>query len=80
MAVLNEIDSGQSCRAIANELGVEKTHIQGIVRDKKDILKRREASERERFDSKYTKVRKWLKKMAFMINFLVKFRCNAHSQ
>ena len=56
VAVLKKIDSGQSCRGVASELGVGKTQIQGIVRDKDDILRRWEAGERS--DKKYTKARK----------------------
>ena len=53
VAVLN---SGQSCRKIANELGVGKTQIQGILYDREDITKRWEAGERT--DRKYAKFRK----------------------
>ena len=56
VAVLKKIDSGQSCRKIANELGVGKTQIQGILYDREDITKRWEAG--ERMDRKYAKFRK----------------------
>ena len=56
VAVLKKIDSGQSCRRIASELGVGKTQIQGIVCDREDIMKRWQAGERT--DRKYTKFRK----------------------
>ena len=45
VAVLKKINSRQSCRKIANELGIGKTRIQGIVRDKEDITKQWEDGE-----------------------------------
>ena len=56
VAVLKKIDSGQSCCKIANELGVGKTQIQGILYDREDITKRWEAGECT--DRKYAKFRK----------------------
>ena len=56
VAVLKKIDSGQSCRKIANELGVGKTQIKGILYDREDITKQWEAGERT--DRKYAKFRK----------------------
>ena len=55
VAVL-KIDSRNSCHAVASELGVGKTQIQGIVRDRGDIMKRWEAG--EQLDRKYAKIRK----------------------
>lgn len=54
--MLKKVDSVRLCRSVANELGVEKNQIQGIVRDREDILKRWGSCERS--DKKYTKVRK----------------------
>jgi len=56
VAVLTKIDSGKSCRGIAEELGVGKTQIQNIVKNREDIKKRWESSENK--VKKYTKVRK----------------------
>ena len=40
VAVIQKIDCGKSCRSVAEEIGVGKTEIQGIVKDKEAILKR----------------------------------------
>ena len=37
-SVLTIIDSGKSCRSVAGEIGFGKTQIQGILRDREDIL------------------------------------------
>ena len=54
VAVLKKIDSGQSRRRIASELGIGKTQIQRIVRDREDITKRWKAGELT--DRKYGRV------------------------
>ena len=56
VSVLSKIEKGQSCRSVAEELGVGKTQIQNIVKDKEDILKQWAAGESS--SKKYTKVRK----------------------
>ena len=56
VSVLNKIKKGQSCRSIAEEIGVGKTQIQNIIKDKEDILKRWAAGESSH--KKCTKVRK----------------------
>ena len=56
VAVLNKIDSGMSCRSVAEELGVGKTQIQNIVKEQEDIRKRWASGECS--DKKYAKVRK----------------------
>ena len=38
--VLNKIESGRSCHSVAEEIGVGKTQIQNIVKDKEGIQKR----------------------------------------
>ena len=55
VSVLNKLQR-QSCHSVAEELGVGKTHIQNIAKDKDDILKRWAAGESSK--KKYTKVRK----------------------
>ena len=57
VAVLNKIESGKFCRSVAEEIGVGKTQIQNIVKDKDNIRKRWEAGESAAC-RKYTKVRK----------------------
>ena len=56
VAVLKKVDSGKSCRWVANKLSVGNTEVEGIVCDREDILKWWEAGEHS--DKKYTKVRK----------------------
>ena len=43
--VLKKIDEGKSCRAVSIELGVGKTQVQSIVKEREDILKRWENGE-----------------------------------
>ena len=54
--VLDKIEKGQFCHSVSEELGVGKTQIQNIVKDKEDILKQWAAEESS--SKKYTKVRK----------------------
>ena len=42
---LKKIDEGKSCRAVSSELGVGKTQIQAIVKERDDIQRRWESSE-----------------------------------
>ena len=53
--VLKKIDEGKSCRAASTELGVGKTQVQTIVKERKDIMKRWESGERS--SKKYVKPR-----------------------
>ena len=46
VAVIRKIDCGKSCRSVAQETGVGKTQIHGIVKDKEAILKRWKDGER----------------------------------
>ena len=55
MGVLYSSSKGKSCRAIAKELGVGKTQIQGIIKERDDIKKRWESGGRS--DEKYSKSR-----------------------
>ena len=56
IAVLDKINEGRSCCSIAEDLGVSKTQIQGIVRNKKSIRQQWETGGRA--ERKYSKVRK----------------------
>ena len=56
IAVLDKVESGKSCCSVAEEIGVGKTQVQNIVRDKEDMWKRWAAG--ECLDRKYTKFRK----------------------
>ena len=56
VAVLKSINSGKSGHSVAQEFNVGKTHIQGIVRDREEIVRKLEAGECSR--KKYTKIRK----------------------
>ena len=53
--VLKKIDEGKSCHAISSELGVGKTQIQAIVKERDDIQRRWESGEQS--DKKYVKPR-----------------------
>ena len=55
MAVIRKIDCGKSCCSVAQETGVGKTQIQGIVKNKEAILKRWKDGERSA-DKKYSDV------------------------
>ena len=55
VSVLKKVEDGKSCRSIALELGVGKTQIQSIVKEKDEIMKRWESGSRA--DVKYTKAR-----------------------
>ena len=55
VSVIRNADSGSSCRAIAAELGVGKTQVQTIVKDREDIMRKWE--EGERCTAKYSKPR-----------------------
>ena len=55
MNVLKKIDEGKSCRSVSSELGVGKTQVQTIVKEREDILRRWENGERS--DKKYVKPR-----------------------
>ena len=44
--MLKKVDEGKSCRAVSNELGVGKTQVQTIVKEREDILRRWESGER----------------------------------
>ena len=55
VAVLKKADEGKSCRAIAIEVGVGKTQIQTIVKEREEILKNWESGQRS--DRKYSKPR-----------------------
>ena len=52
---MKKVGDGKSCRSIALELGVAKTQIQSIVKDKDEIMKRWESGSRA--DAKYSKPR-----------------------
>ena len=54
VAVIRKIDCGKSCCSVAEETGVGKTQIQGLVKDKETILKRWKDGERS--DKKYSDV------------------------
>ena len=54
VAVL-KVDQGMSCCAIAIEVGVGKTEVQNIVKERDEIMKQWES--RERSDKKYGKTR-----------------------
>ena len=41
--VIRKFDKGNSCHTISSEIGVGKTQVQSIVRDREDILKRWES-------------------------------------
>ena len=56
IAVLDKTKEGRSCRSIAEDLGVSKTQIQEIVRNKKSIRQQWETGGRA--ERKYSKVRK----------------------
>ena len=56
VSVLDKIEKGQSCCPVAEELGVGRTQIQNIVKNKKDILK--QWADGESSSKMYTKVRK----------------------
>ena len=56
IAGLDKIKEGRSCHSIAEDLGVSKTQIQGIVRNKKSIRQQWETGGRA--ERKYSKVRK----------------------
>ena len=43
--VLKKIDKGKSCPAVSSELGIRKTQIQTIVKEREDILRRWESGE-----------------------------------
>jgi len=45
VSVIKKVDSGSWCRAIAAEIEVGKTHVQTIVKEKEDTMKRWEAGE-----------------------------------
>ena len=53
--MLKKIDGGKSCRAVSSKLGVGKTQVQTIVKEREDILRRWESGERS--DKKYVKPR-----------------------
>ena len=55
VAVLKKVDQGMSCRAIAIEVGVGKTQVQNIVKERDEIMKQWESEERS--DKKYGKTR-----------------------
>lgn len=50
-AVLKKANEGKSCCAISIKLGVGKTQIQTIVKERDDLMKRRESGQRS--DKKY---------------------------
>ena len=53
--ILKKIDEGKSRRAVLSELGVGKTQVQTIVKEREDILRRWESGERS--NKKYVKPR-----------------------
>ena len=55
VSVIQNADSGSSCRAIAAELGAGKTQVQTIVKDREDIMRKWE--EGGRCTAKYSKPR-----------------------
>ena len=55
VSVVKEAEKGKFCRSIAEEIGVGKTQIQSIVKEKEEIMKRWESGSRG--DAKYTKPR-----------------------
>ena len=55
VSVLKKVGDGKSCRSIALELGVGKTQIQSIVKEKDELMKRWESGSRA--DAKYSKPR-----------------------
>ena len=55
VSVLKKVGDGKSCRSIALELGVGKTQIQSIVKEKDELTKRWESGSRA--DAKYSKPR-----------------------
>ena len=55
VSVLKKVEEGKSCRAVSNELGVGKTQVQTIVKEREDILRRWESGERS--NKKYVKPR-----------------------
>ena len=52
---MKKVGGGKSCRSIALKLGVGKTQIQSIVKEKDEIMKRWESGIRA--DAKYSKPR-----------------------
>ena len=55
VSVLKKVDEGKSCRAVSNKLGVGKTQVQTIVKEREDILRRWESGKRS--NKKYVKPR-----------------------
>ena len=55
VSVVKEAEKGKFCRSIAEEIGVGKTQIQSIVKEKEEIMKRWESGNRG--DATYTKPR-----------------------